>query len=65
LEQDEVQLMLNNNHIQTLTDKKEGEGIDDGEDNGEGQELSDLLIESGCGLTDFQSLLDAWRRFIR
>ena len=53
-DKDEVELILNNNHIQNLAPKEEDEG----------QELSDLHIQSGCGLADFYTLLKAWQEFI-
>ena len=51
---DEVELILNNNHIQDMTPSEDDES----------QELSDLHIQSGCGLADFQRLLIAWQQFI-
>jgi hypothetical protein len=51
---DEVELILNNNHIQNMTPAEEDES----------QELSELQIQSGCGLADFYTLLKAWQQFI-
>jgi|TARA_B110000908_G_C9929444_1_gene303232 uncharacterized protein YacL (UPF0231 family) len=55
-DKDEVELILNNNHIQEMTSSEEDEG--------QGQELSDLHIQSGCGLADFHTLLKAWQKFV-
>jgi uncharacterized protein YacL (UPF0231 family) len=55
LDKDEVELILNNNHIQEMTSSEEDD---------ESQELSDLHIQSGCGLADFQTLLKAWQQFV-
>jgi len=55
LDKDEVELILNNNHIQEMTSSEEDD---------ESQELSDLHIQSGCGLADFQNLLKAWQQFV-
>jgi uncharacterized protein YacL (UPF0231 family) len=54
LDKDEVELCLNNNYIQNMTDSKDDES----------QELEDLQIQSGCGLADFNRLLEAWQQFI-
>ena len=54
-DKDEVELFLNNNHIQEMSAL----------DKGESQELTDLQIQSGCGLADFHFLLLAWQEFIR
>ncbi|MEP1445033.1 MAG: YacL family protein [Paraglaciecola sp.] len=51
---DEVELVQNNNLIQEMS----------ATDDDESQELSDLHIQSGCGLADFKTLLSAWRDFI-
>lgn len=51
---DEVELILNNNHIQNMAPTEEDEG----------QELSQLNIQSGCGLADFDALLKSWLLFI-
>jgi uncharacterized protein YacL (UPF0231 family) len=53
-DKDEVELMLNNNHIQNATSYA----------NDESKELNDLHIQSGCGLADFSILLKAWQQFI-
>jgi uncharacterized protein YacL (UPF0231 family) len=53
-DKDEVELMLNNNHIQDMTTAEDDES----------QELSDLHIQSGCGLADFHNLLKAWQKFV-
>ncbi|MFT5840212.1 MAG: hypothetical protein ACI9UT_002723 [Flavobacteriales bacterium] len=55
LDKDEVELILNNNHIQEITASEDEES----------QELEDLHIQSGCGLADFHTLLKAWQKFIR
>jgi uncharacterized protein YacL (UPF0231 family) len=34
------------------------------EEEDESQELSDLHIQSGCGLADFHILLQAWQTFV-
>ncbi|MFT6776437.1 MAG: hypothetical protein ACJAV1_000348 [Paraglaciecola sp.] len=52
-DKDEVELILNNNHIQDITCSEEDES----------QELEDLHIQSGCGLADFHTLLKAWQQF--
>ncbi len=54
LDKDEVELILNNNHIQDMTPSEDDES----------QELEDLYIQSGCGLADFHTLLKAWQQFI-
>ena len=54
LDKDEVELILNNNHIQNQTTSEDDES----------QELTDLHIQSGCGLADFHTLLKAWLQFI-
>jgi len=54
LDKDEVELILNNNHIQNMA-------VAEDETN---QELADLHIQSGCGLVDFDTLLKAWQQFI-
>ena len=54
LDKDEVELILNNNHIQNMTTSEDDES----------QELADLHIQSGCGLADFHTLLKAWLQFI-
>jgi uncharacterized protein YacL (UPF0231 family) len=51
---DEVDLILNNNHIQDIAPSEEDES----------QELGDLHIQSGCGLADFYTLLKAWQQFV-
>jgi uncharacterized protein YacL (UPF0231 family) len=53
-DKDEVELILNNNHIQEM-----GSSEDD-----ESQELNDLHIQAGCGLADFHTLLKAWQQFV-
>ncbi|WP_297817197.1 YacL family protein [uncultured Paraglaciecola sp.] len=53
-DKDEVELIFNNNHIQEMTSLEEDDT----------QELSDLHIQSGCGLADFHILLKAWLKFI-
>jgi uncharacterized protein YacL (UPF0231 family) len=53
-DKDEVELILNNNHIQEMTHSEEDES----------QELSNLHIQSGCGLADFRILLQAWQTFV-
>lgn len=53
-DKDEVELLLNNNHIQSMTSTQ----VD------ESQELSDLHIQAGCGLADFYTLLNAWQKFV-
>jgi uncharacterized protein YacL (UPF0231 family) len=53
-DKDEVELMLNNNHIQDMTPIADDES----------QELEDLYIQSGCGLADFYTLLKAWQQFV-
>lgn len=53
-DKDEVELMLNNNHIQEMAPSEDDES----------QELEDLYIQSGCGLADFHTLLKAWQQFI-
>ena len=53
-DKDEVELILNNNHIQNFAPIEEDES----------QELSDMHIQSGCGLADFYTLLKAWQTFI-
>lgn len=53
-DKDEVELVLNNNLIQEMSTT----------DDDESQELSDLHIQSGCGLADFKSLLRAWQGFV-
>lgn len=53
-DKDEVELILNNNQIQQMTHSQDDES----------QELSDLHIQSGCGLADFYKLLKAWQLFI-
>jgi uncharacterized protein YacL (UPF0231 family) len=53
-DKDEVELILNNNHIQNMSPSEEDES----------QELSDLHIQSGCGLADFHTLLKSWQKFI-
>jgi uncharacterized protein YacL (UPF0231 family) len=53
-DKDEVELILNNNEIQSIAPSEEDES----------QEIGDLHIQSGCGLADFQSLLEAWQQFI-
>jgi uncharacterized protein YacL (UPF0231 family) len=55
-DKDEVELILNNNHIQEMTHSEEEED--------ESQELSNLHIQSGCGLADFHILLQAWQTFV-
>ena len=54
LDKDEVELFLNNNHIRDMAFSEEDES----------QELTDLHIQSGCGLADFCILLKAWQKFI-
>jgi uncharacterized protein YacL (UPF0231 family) len=54
LDKDEVELILNNNHIQDMTPSEDDES----------QELENLYIQSGCGLADFHTLLKAWQQFI-
>lgn len=54
LDKDEVELILNNNHIQVIATTEDDES----------QELSDLHIQSGCGLADFYTLLKAWQQFV-
>jgi uncharacterized protein YacL (UPF0231 family) len=53
-DKDEVELILNNNHIQKMASSEDDES----------QELSNLHIQSGCGLTDLKTLLKAWQTFI-
>ena len=53
-DKDEVELILNNNHIQEISSSEDDES----------QELADLHIQSGCGLADFHTLLKAWQQFI-
>ena len=53
LDKDEVELILNNNHIQEMTSL-----------NDDTPELSNLHIQSGCGLADFHTLLKAWQKFV-
>lgn len=53
-DKDEVELMLNNNHIQGMAPRADDES----------QELDDLHIQSGCGLADFYTLLKAWQQFV-
>lgn len=53
-DKDEVELILNNNHIQDATSYADDES----------EELNDLHIQSGCGLADFHTLLKAWQQFI-
>ncbi|MBU3004581.1 YacL family protein [Paraglaciecola arctica] len=53
-DKDEVELVLNNNLIQEMSTT----------DDDESQELSDLHIQSGCGLADFKLLLRAWQGFV-
>mgnify|MGYP000038069729 CR=1 FL=1 len=53
-DKDEVELMLNNNHIQDIAPSEDDES----------QELGDLHIQSGCGLTDFDTLLKSWQQFV-
>lgn len=53
-DKDEVELILNNNHIQKIASSEDDES----------QELEDLHIQSGCGLTDFHRLLKAWQKFV-
>ena len=53
-DKDEVELILNNNHIQEMAHSEEDES----------QELSNLHIQSGCGLADFHILLQAWQTFV-
>ncbi|GAC21267.1 YacL family protein [Paraglaciecola arctica] len=54
LDKDEVELLLNNNHIQNMAPSEDDES----------QELADLHIQSGCGLADFYKLLKAWQKFV-
>lgn len=53
-DKDEVELMLNNNHIQGMAPRADDES----------QELDDLHTQSGCGLADFYTLLKAWQQFV-
>ena len=53
-DKDEVELILNNNHIQEMISSEDDES----------QELSHLHIQSGCGLADFDTLLKAWQKFV-
>lgn len=53
-DKDEVELILNNNHIQNIASSEDDES----------QELEDLHIQAGCGLADFYTLLKAWQKFI-
>lgn len=55
LDNDEVELILNNNHIQHMAPSEDDES----------QELNELNIQSGCGLADFDALLKAWQLFIK
>jgi uncharacterized protein YacL (UPF0231 family) len=52
-DKDEVELILNNNQIQTIEASEDDES----------QELTDLHIQSGCGLADFHTLIKAWQNF--
>jgi uncharacterized protein YacL (UPF0231 family) len=54
LDKDEVELILNNNKIQSIAPSEDDKS----------QELSDLHIQSGCGLADFHTLLRAWQKFV-
>jgi uncharacterized protein YacL (UPF0231 family) len=53
-DKDEVELILNNNHIQDIAPSEDDES----------QELGDLHIQSGCGLADLETLLKSWQQFV-